>query len=91
MFIVGFCIKFGDNKVQLMLRKVHYLWLAHIVKILNIYVMLSCTQLYHFFPVSIQYLQCIHCLLHQTLEIFNRNQPEVKSSGNPVTFYKLAL
>ena len=25
----------------------------------------------HFFPVSIQYLQCIHCLLHQTLEIFD--------------------
>ena len=22
----------------------------------------------HFFPISIQYLQCIHCLLHQTLE-----------------------
>ena len=41
-----------------------------IVKMLNIYIMLSCTHLYHFFPVSIHYLQCIHCLLHQTLEIF---------------------
>ena len=36
-----------------------------IVKILNLYVILLCTQLYHhFFPVSIQYLQCINCLLH---------------------------
>ena len=26
-----------------------------------------------FFPVSIHYLQCIHHLLHQTLEIFNRH------------------
>ena len=34
-----------------------------IVKILNIYIMLSCTHLYHFSPVSIHYLQCIHCLL----------------------------
>ena len=42
------------------------------VKILNIYIMLSCTHLYHFFSVSIHCLQCIHCFLHQTLEIFNR-------------------
>ena len=33
-----------------------------IVKILNLYFILSCTHLYHFFPVSIHYLQCIHCL-----------------------------
>ena len=43
-----------------------------IVKILNIYILLSCTHLYHFFPLAIHYLQCFHCLLHRTLEIFNR-------------------
>ena len=32
--------------------------------------MLSCTHLYHLFPVSIHYLQCIQCLLHQTLAIY---------------------
>ena len=31
----------------------------------------------HFLPVSIRYLQCIHCLLHQMLEIFNRHQTEI--------------
>ena len=34
-----------------------------IVKILNLYIMLSCTLLYHLFWVSIHYLQCIHWLL----------------------------
>ena len=34
------------------------------VKILNLYIILSCYHLYHFFPVSIHYLQCIHCLLN---------------------------
>ena len=43
-----------------------------IIKILNIFIMLSCTHLYH---TSFQYL-CSTCLLHQTLEIFNRHQPE---------------
>ena len=43
---------------------------GNIIKILKIYIMLSCTHLYHFFPVSIQYLQCIHCLLHQMYEIY---------------------
>ena len=38
---------------------------AHsIVKILNLYIIPLCTHLYHFFLVSIHYLQCIHCLLH---------------------------
>ena len=46
-----------------------FVWLT-IVKIFNIYIMLSCTHLYHFFSVSIQYLQCIHCLLQQTFEIY---------------------
>ena len=44
----------------------------------------------HFFPVSIQYLQYIHCLLHQTLEIlrypglrvFNYCQTSVLSFTN---------
>ena len=35
-----------------------------IVKILNLYIILPCAHLYHFFPVSINYLQCMHCLLH---------------------------
>ena len=39
-----------------------------IVKILNLYIILLCTHLYHFFPVSIQYLQCIHSLLHYVTE-----------------------
>ena len=30
-----------------------------IVKILNLYVILLCTHLHHFFPVSIHYMQCI--------------------------------
>ena len=30
----------------------------------------TCTQSYHFLPVSIQYLQCIHCLLHYVTEYF---------------------
>ena len=34
-----------------------------IVKILK-YTILLGTHLYHFFPVSIYFLQCIHCLLH---------------------------
>ena len=34
------------------------------VKILNLYIILLCTHLYHFFPLSIHYLQCINCLLH---------------------------
>ena len=36
-----------------------------IVKILNLYFILSCTHLYHFFLVSIYYLQCIHCFLQK--------------------------
>ena len=43
----------------------------------NLKIKLLCTHLYHFFPVSIHYQQCIHCLLHQTLEIFNRQLLEV--------------
>ena len=39
-----------------------------IVKMLNLYIILFCTHLYHFFPVSIHYLQCIHCLLHYVTE-----------------------
>ena len=31
--------------------------------LLPIFVLL-CTHLFHFFPVSFHYLQCIHCLLH---------------------------
>ena len=37
---------------------------SFIVKILNLYIILSCTHLYHFFPLSIHYLQYIHCFLH---------------------------
>ena len=47
-----------------------------IVKILNFYIILLCTHLYHFFQVSIQYLQFIHCLLHyycQTSVLFLYN------------------
>ena len=33
------------------------------VKILNLYIILSFTHLYHFFPVSILSMQCSHCLL----------------------------
>ena len=36
---------------------------TNIVKILNLYISLLCTPLYHFFPVSLHSLQCIHCLL----------------------------
>ena len=50
---------------------------------LKIYIMLSCTHLYHFFPVSIQYLQCIHCLLHQTLE----NQLLTIYQGVHITYF----
>ena len=56
-----------------------------IIIIMNTYIMLLCTHLYHCFPVSIHYLQCIHCLLHYVTEyligIYQR-----KSSGNHVTF-----
>ena len=34
-----------------------------IIKILNLYIILLCTQLYNFFLASIHYLQCVHCLL----------------------------
>ena len=40
-----------------------------IVKILNLYIMLSCTHRYYFFPLSIHFLQCIHCLLHYMYKI----------------------
>ena len=33
---------------------------SSIIKILNLYIILSCTHLHHFFPVSIHNLQCIH-------------------------------
>ena len=33
------------------------------IKILNLHIILLYTHLYHLFPVSIHYLQCIHCLL----------------------------
>ena len=56
---------------------------GNIIKILKIYIMLSCTHLYHFFPVSIQYLQCIHCLLHQTLE----NQLLTIYQGVHITYF----
>ena len=39
-------------------------FISFIVKILNLYIILLFTHLYHFFPVSIHYLQCIQCLLH---------------------------
>ena len=41
------------------------------VKLLNLYIIILCTHLYHthFFPVSIQYLQCIHCI-SQLLTIY---------------------
>ena len=38
--------------------------LLFILKILNLYIILLCTHLYHFFPVSIHYLKWIHCLFH---------------------------
>ena len=34
-----------------------------IVKILNLYIILLCSHLYHFLPVAIHSLQRIHCLL----------------------------
>ena len=34
-----------------------------IVKILNLYMILSCTHLYHFFPLSIHSMPGSHCLL----------------------------
>ena len=36
----------------------------NIIKILKLYIMLSCPHLYHFFPVSNHYLQHMHFLLH---------------------------
>ena len=48
-----------------------------IVKILNIYIMLLCTHLYHFFLVSIHYLQCIHCLLHYITYFTEPNQAKI--------------
>ena len=45
-------------------KKVATLYTENIVKILNLYIMLSCIHLHHFLPVSVHYLQCIHCLLH---------------------------
>ena len=41
---------------------------CYVVKTLNLHIILLCTHLYHFFPVSIHYLQCIHCLLHYVTE-----------------------
>ena len=51
-----------------------------IVKILNPYIILLCTHVYHFFPVSIHYLQ-MHLLLVTlyVTEIFNRRLPEVNT------------
>ena len=34
-----------------------------IIKIQKLYIILLCTHLFHFFPVSFHSLQCIHCLL----------------------------
>ena len=64
LYLLLFAKKFKKMFEQAMIA------IVNMVKILNIYIMLSCTHLYHFFPVSIQCLQSIHCLLHQTLEIF---------------------
>ena len=36
-----------------------------IINILNFYIIILGTNLYHFFLVSIYYLQCIHCLLRR--------------------------
>ena len=38
-----------------------------IAKILNLYIIILCTHLFHFLPVSIHYLQCIHCLLQYSV------------------------
>ena len=55
-----------------------------IVKILNLYIILSCTT-YHFFPVSIHSMQCIHCLLQLCYKIFSRHLTKGKACGNHVT------
>ena len=47
--------------------------LANIVKILNLYIMLSCTHLLYFFPVSIHSRNVCHCLLHLYVEIQRQN------------------
>ena len=46
-----------------------------IIKILNLYIILLCTHLYHFFPVSIHYLQWIYCLLHYCQKAQNNTKP----------------
>ena len=60
-----------------------------IVKILNLYTIILSTHLYHFFPVAINYLQCIHCLLHYVTKLcksfvelfFITEQKEVKNQS----------
>ena len=60
-----------------------------IVKILNIYIMLSCTHLYHFFPVFIHYLQCILLDIHplnKTLMVNKRGNKRVLNFVQQVFF-----
>ena len=51
-------IFFNIVKIANSLCLLEYLHNIFIVKILNLYVILLCTHLYHIFPVSIHYLQC---------------------------------
>ena len=43
-----------------------------IVKIQNLFIILLCTNLYHFFLISILDLQCIHCLLQLYVTRYRR-------------------
>ena len=57
-------LKYNIQKISLILsyegnESTFGLQKHNIIKILNINIMLSCTHLYHFIPVSIHYLQCI--------------------------------
>ena len=65
IIITIFFLRISEKKMTLESEMVAILVRFRImVKILNFYIIILCSHLYHFFPVSIHYLQCIHCLLH---------------------------
>ena len=63
----------------------------HIAKILNLYIVLSCTHLYHFFPVSIHSLQSIHCLLQLYVQDISEIGKSFFRWDEIMEFFKLEL
>ena len=63
----------GCEKYKFQTKWEELIEIQTIVKILNLWIIILCTHLYHFFLASIHYLQCIHCLnewVNEWMKIF---------------------